>query len=423
MLLKHAFLSILFLSFLQVDAQVFTLEQAEQRAQVYYPTAKLKKNYRDIAQLNQSNISKSWIPQFNTSGQATYQSDVTKISIPNAPFAVEPLSKEQFKFNIDLNQLIYDGGLTKAQQSIASVNGDMEEAKVEAELHSLRERIQQLYLGTLYLDQLIQQVDYVKEDLQQGINKMNAQLEGGVVYRSSVDVLKAELLKTEQREIELQSSRSAMIGALGILTDTVLSQQIKLEMPIKNNTAAQGFVGIQASIFSLQKELTLKQSAVLKAKNNPKANFFVQGGYGRPGLNMLKNEFDFYGIGGIRFNWSISNLYTNKNEKRLIDINRQNILLLEETFNKNTKVQVNQFEKELGKLKALIEKDQSIVALRKSIKEAATAQLEAGVITSNDYLRELHAEDVARQSLKAHEIQLVQVELQLSMLIGNTSKN
>lgn len=423
MLLKHAFLSILFLSFLQVDAQVFTLDQAEQRAQVYYPTAKLKKNYRDIAQLNQSNISKSWIPQFNTSGQATYQSDVTKISIPNAPFAVEPLSKEQFKFNIDLNQLIYDGGLTKAQQSIASVHGDMEEAKVEAELHSLRERIQQLYLGTLYLDQLIQQVDYVKEDLQQGINKMNAQLEGGVVYRSSVDVLKAELLKTEQREIELQSSRSAMIGALGILTDTVLSQQIKLEMPIKNNTAAQGFVGIQASIFSLQKELTLKQSAVLKAKNNPKANFFVQGGYGRPGLNMLKNEFDFYGIGGIRFNWSISNLYTNKNEKRVIDINRQNILLQEETFNKNTKVQVNQFEKELGKLKALIEKDQSIVALRKSIKEAATAQLEAGVITSNDYLRELHAEDVARQSLKAHEIQLVQAELQLSMLIGNTSKN
>jgi outer membrane protein TolC len=422
MLLKHTLLSFLFLSLLKADAQVFTLEQAERRAQEYYPTAKLKKNYREIANLNQSNISKSWIPQFNANGQATYQSDVTKITIPNAPFAVEPLSKEQFKFNIDLNQLIYDGGLTKAQQSIASVSGDMEEAKVEAELHRLKERIQQLYLSTLYLDQLIQQVGYVKADLQQGINKLNTQLEGGLVYRSSVDVLKAELLKTEQREIELHSSRSSMLGALGILTDTILNKHIVLEMPSKNNQLAQGFVGIQTSIFNLQKEMTLKQTDVLKAKNNPKANFFVQGGYGRPGLNMLKNEFDFYGIGGVRFNWSISNLYTNKNEKRLIDINRQNILLQEETFNKNTKVQVDQFEKELDKLKALIEKDQAIVAIRKSIKESATAQLEAGVITSNDYLRELHAEDIARQNLRAHEIQLVQAELQLVMLTGNTSK-
>jgi outer membrane protein TolC len=404
------------------SAQVFTLQQAEKRAIDYYPIAKMKKNYREVADLNRSSISKIWYPQLNAGGQATYQSDVTKISIPNAPFVVEPLSKEQFKFNIDVNQMIYDGGYSKAQQEIASVNANVEEAKIEVELHRLRERIQQLYLGTIYLDQLIYQLSFVKNDLEQGIKKMNAQLEGGVVYRSSVDVLKAEILKTEQREIEFQASRATYIGALAILTDTILNNNVVLEKPMYSSGVEIGLMGLQSTLFGSQKTMVEKQADLIRSTKNPKANLFAQGGYGRPGLNMLKNEFDLYGIGGIRFNWSLSNFYTNKNEKKLLVISRQNILLQEETFNKNTKVQADQLEKEILKLKALIEKDETIVGLRKAIKEAATAQLEAGVITSNDFLREVNAEDVARQTLKAHEIQMLQAELQMNMLIGKPTK-
>ena len=417
-------LSLVFFLFFSslTSAQVFTLQQAEKRAIDYYPIAKMKKNYRDVADLNRSSISKIWYPQLNAGGQATYQSDVTKISIPNAPFVVEPLSKEQFKFNIDVNQMIYDGGYSKAQQEIASVNANVEEAKIEVELHRLRERIQQLYLGTIYLDQLIYQLSFVKNDLEQGIKKMNAQLEGGVVYRSSVDVLKAEILKTEQREIEFQASRATYIGALAILTDTILNNNVVLEKPMYSSGVEIGLMGLQSTLFGSQKTMVEKQADLIRSTKNPKANLFAQGGYGRPGLNMLKNEFDLYGIGGIRFNWSLSNFYTNKNEKKLLVISRQNILLQEETFNKNTKVQADQLEKEILKLKALIEKDETIVGLRKAIKEAATAQLEAGVITSNDFLREVNAEDVARQTLKAHEIQMLQAELQMNMLIGKPTK-
>ncbi len=416
-----SFVFFLFFSSL-VTGQVFTLQQAEKRALDYYPIAKLKKNYREVANLNSSNISKAWYPQLNAGGQATYQSDVTKISIPNAPFVVEPLSKEQFKFNLDVNQMIYDGGYSKAQQGIASVNADIEEAKIEVELHRLKERIQQLYLGTLYLDELIQQLAFVKNDLEQGIKKMNAQLDGGVVYRSSVDVLKAEILKTEQREIEIQTSRASYIGALAILTDTILNNNVFLEKPVYPTGIEVGLIGLQSALFNSQKNMVDKQADLVKATKNPKANLFAQGGYGRPGLNMLKNEFDLYGIGGIRLNWSLSNFYTNNNERKLLAIAKQNILLQEETFTKNTNVQADQFEKEIVKLKALIEKDETIVGLRKAIKEAATAQLEAGVITSNDFLREVNAEDAARQTLKAHEIQLLQAELQLNMLIGKQTK-
>lgn len=414
-------LTIVSLSY-HANAQIFTLQEAEKRAIAYYPVARLKSNYREIADLSKSNISKNWIPQFNAGAQATYQSDVTKISIPNAPFVVEPLSKEQFKFNVDFSQLIYDGGVSKVQKDIASVNAALESNKVEVEIHRLQERIQQLYLSTLYFDELIKQVISVKSDLQNGIKKMNAQLEGGVVYKSTVDVLKAELLKAEQKEIELISSRTSFLGAIGILTDTVFNTTVVFEKPAVYTGSTKGLINLQSSVFSAQKEMMGKQYELTRAAKNPKANLFAQGGYGRPGLNMLRNEFDWYGIGGIRFNWNISSLYTNKNEKRQLTITEQNILIQEETFNRNSSVQADQLHQEIEKLKALIEKDMGIVSIRKTIKEAAIAQLEAGVITSNDYIKEVNAEDVAKQTMRAHEIQLLQAELQLIMLNGDNIK-
>ena len=38
----------------------------------------------------------------------------------------------------------------------------------------------------------------------------------------------------------------------------------------------------------------------------PRLGFFVQGGYGRPGLNVLKNQFDTYYPGGLRLSWALS---------------------------------------------------------------------------------------------------------------------
>ena len=262
----------------------------------------------------------------------------------------------------------------------------------------------------------------MKSDIQNGIKKMNAQLEGGVVYKSTVDVLKAELLKAEQREIELISSRASFLGAIGILTDTVFNNTVIFEKPVVYTGSTKGLINLQSSVFSAQKEILAKQYDLTKAAKNPKANLFAQGGYGRPGLNMLRNEFDWYGIGGLRFNWNISSLYTNKNEKRQLAITEQNILIQEETFNRNSSVQADQLQQEIEKLKALIEKDMGIVSIRKTIKEAAGAQLEAGVITSNDYIKEVNAEDMAKQTMRAHEIQLLQAELQLIMLNGDNIK-
>ena len=66
----------------------------------------------------------------------------------------------------------------------------------------------------------------------------------------------------------------------------------------------------------------------------------------------------------------------------------------------------------------LIETDQGIIDLRAQVKDAARAQLENGVITANDYLREVNAEDQARQLLITHQIQLLQAEINYHTILG-----
>ncbi len=44
----------------------------------------------------------------------------------------------------------------------------------------------------------------------------------------------------------------------------------------------------------------------------------------------------------------------------------------------------------------------------KTVTEASKAQLENGVITSSDYLREVNAEDQSRQARILHHVQLIE---------------
>ncbi|MBD0352508.1 MAG: TolC family protein, partial [Flavisolibacter sp.] len=171
-------------------------------------------------------------------------------------------------------------------------------------------------------------------------------------------------------------------------------------------------------LYQEQMSVLEQQSRLIKARNAPKASLFLQAGYGRPGLNFLKNEFTPYAITGVRFNWSLGGYYTAKRERELIGISKRTIDLQKETFVLNTNTQLQQQKAEIEKYEQLIEKDLQIIELRKSVKEAAKAQLENAVITSSDYLREVNAEDNARQMLILHQLQLLQAQINYTIIQG-----
>jgi outer membrane protein TolC len=263
-------------------------------------------------------------------------------------------------------------------------------------------------------------VELLKADIETGVRKTNALVKNGIAFRSSLNSLEAELLKTEQRKVELRSSRKGLVKTLALFIGAPLDENVRLQPPQSADIASE-IKRPELSLYEAQTNLLDQQRKLVQVKNLPKASLFLQGGYGRPGLNMLQDQFDLFYITGLRLNWNVSNLYTSKREMQLSDISSRSVNLQKEAFLLNTNAQLSQQREEIDKLEELIVIDKQVIALREKVKTAASAQLENQVINSSDYIREVNAEDQARQTLIIHQLQLIQAQLNYNIIAGNQS--
>lgn len=397
-----------------------TLNECYDKARANYPLIKQKEYIAKTKKYNVSNVWKGYLPQITISGQATYQSDVTSLPITLPGMKIESLTQDQYKAIADVSQIIYDGGIMSAQANVQKATSDIDEQKLEVELLKVKERVNQIYFGILLIDEQLTQTELIKKDLYASLNKLNAALANGTATKPNVDILKAKLLKTEQREIEIKSSRKAFVEMLGLLINQRLNEEAKLELPqTQSITESNEINRPEVKLYSSQENLIENQNGLTLAKILPKASLFFQGGYGKPTLNMLKNNFDWFYIAGARLTWAMSSLYTYGNESEVIELNKKSVEAQKETFLLNTNLSLKQQSNELEKLNSLIKVDKQIIEIRTSVKESARSQLENGVITSNDFIRELNAEDQAKQNLAIHTIQLLLAQQNYKLTTGN----
>jgi outer membrane protein TolC len=401
---------------LNAQSNAISLDSCYALAKKNYP---LVKRYEFIAKSKEyslENIAKGFLPRINLNGQASYQSDVTQLPkvIPGVPV----LTKDQYKFYADLNQPIYDGGVIKAQKKMQEANSIAEVQQLEVDLYQLRDRIDQLYFGILLINEQLIQNSLFMNDVQLGLNKTNAQIANGAALRSNAAVLKAELLKAVQQSVELNSNRRALMDMLELFINRPIEDStVFLRTP--GTIAPKQITRPELLLFNYQDNILNAQNNLLNTRKNPRLSFFAQGGFGKPAFNILNNNVEPFYIGGLRLSFPLSDFYTLKNERSLININRQNIQVQKELFLFNTNLSLKQQSSDITKLQQFLKIDDEIIPLRESVKKAALAQLENGVINSSDYLREANAESSARQNKILHEIQMLMVQYKEANTTGS----
>lgn len=400
-----------------VAQSTLKLEEAQARAAANYPLLRQKALVQQQAQIGVNNLQKNYLPQLSLGAQATYQSEVTQLPIKLPNINVDPLSKDQYRALLDVNQLIYDGGVIKQQQSLQRMSEQVAAQQVEVEMQKLRERINQIYLGALLLEYQLGQTAIVEKDIQAGLNRIKAQVSNGTAVKAAQASLEAELIRNQQRAIELRYSKQGLLDVLAVWMGDSTGVQYQLQKPAQEIVAA-AISRPELRYFMLQDSVYQLQAQLVDQKTAPKLSAFAQGGYGRPGLNMLKNEFDFFYTTGLRLQWSISSLYTNKQEKELTRISSRMNEVQKDQFMLQTHAALRQQLAEVSKYKQLLATDQQLIGLRVKVKETAAAQLENGLITPADYVREVQAEDQARQNALIHEMQLLQAIIQYNTISG-----
>ena len=400
------------------SARTLTLEQCYDLLAKTSPLAQQKALTITAGNLAEKNLNLKWLPQADLNAQATYQSDVTSVPIKLPNLSIDEPSKDQYKGTLDLVQPVFDGGVTGTQKKIQRATTNIESQKVEVDLYQLRSRVNTYFFTALLMDENIRIMELTKADLENNIRKVSAQATNGIATNSNVDVLKAELLKVSQRIIEYQANRKSAIEMLEVLTGSPIDAHTSFVKPAMLSEKDETISRPELKLFDYQKQQFRLQSRLIQAKANPKVSLFGTGGYGRPGLNMLKNDFQWYYLGGVKLSIPITGQFTRQREMNVMRVQEQIVEKQREAFlSNNRQLQVQQ-KNELEKYGQLIGSDAEIVGLRTKIKENASVRLANGIITSSDYITELNAENQAMLAQKLHEVQWLQAQYNYKLIIG-----
>lgn len=384
-----------------------TINACYQWAAEQYPLTRQYELIRLSEQFTLSNASKGYLPQVALNAKATYQNEVTHLPVDLSAFGMQipVLNKDQYQVVAEVNQTVWDGGAIRSAKNVARAKSETEEKQLETELYTLNDRINQLFFGILLQDRLLAQNAVLQSDLQVNIDKIEVMMANGVANQSDLESMTVELLNGRQKEIEIKAARKAYLQMLSVMTGQSLTEQDRFELPED---------GLKMSAEILRPELVLfdRQTRVLKLQDKqvaagimPRIGLFVQGGYGRPGLNMLSDDFSPFYIGGVRLSWNLGKMYTWKNEQKQLETNIRSVDVKKETFLFNTRLELTQQRIEIEKMDELIRSDDEIVRLRSNIRKSAEVKLENGVASVTDLIREIHAEDLSRQQQAAHRIQ------------------
>lgn len=402
----------------QANAQTLTIEACQDSALKNYPLIHQFGLIEQSKELTLSNANKAYLPSF----------DITLIGgiIEGMPTFAPPGSEPTSSSNMNLitvgqlNQVIWDGGMTKASKGIIEANSEIEKADLQVNLYQLKDRVNNLYFGVLLIDEQIAQLDLLNETLKRNQKRIQKAIENGTAFKSDEDELRVELINIEQKKSELRYNKLAYMKVLSAMIGQEIHEDAVFTRPMFGETIKDlSILRPELLKFNSQRALIDAQARLNKATLIPKFGFLGFGVFLTPGVDFGTSQLTNLLVAGFSVNWKLSPLYKNGNNKKLTQLNLQRIQNQEETFLFNTNLELSQTDMELEKLRKLIGQDLEILELKQSIKEAYTVKYENGIATMSAMLDRINEENVTKQNMIMHEIQYLMKAYQYLNKSGN----
>jgi outer membrane protein TolC len=397
-----------------------SLDDCYNLARENYPNLKHSEIWQEITALKKENNKTSYLPQVTLNGQASYQSDVTKINIPMPGITIPSVAKDQYKAYAEFKQSIWDGGITFANAQLEEAILQANLSQLEVELYKLNEQVSQAFFTALAMDKQKEVLAAQKRMLQEKLKAIQSGVKNQVVEKSAALALEAEILNLEQNEIQLQAGKKTAIQMLSILTGQTFGENTNLKYGVSEVNVQIELTRPEMQLFSAQKKQLEKQSDLLTKSRNPKIFGFGQAGYGRPGLNMLNDKFDTYYLVGVGLSWNAFDWKKTDRQKEILQLQSQMISQQEETFSQNLNLLLASQNEQIGKFKKLLETDAKMVALRSEITRTSASKLENETITTSDYIQDVQAETIAKLNIELRRVQLNEAVEKYNLIKGKS---
>ena len=407
-------------------SQAQTLEQCQQAAERNYPLIAQHDLIARTTDLTVSNIQKGWLPQVTATAQATYQSAVTawpdemKGLMRQMGVDMKGLARDQYRVGLDVQQTLYDGGAIRAQRQVAREQGAVQQAQLDVTFYNVRQRVDDMFFGLLLLEDQMRLNADLQELLAASEKKLASMVKHGTAAQCDLNNVTAERLNVVQQHTTLESQYRVLQSMLATFCGIEITGLVK---PAAIDAAGADNNRPELSLIDSQLRLADAQDHALNAALLPRLGLFAQGYYGYPGYNMFKDmmsrDWSWNGMVGARLTWNIGALYTHRNDKAKVQLQRETAQNQREVFLFNNRLEQMQYREAIERYRSLMAQDEKIITLRQQVRKAAESKLSHGIIDVNDLVREINSENAARVQQSIHEIEMLKQMYDLKYTMNN----
>ncbi len=418
--MKTRLMLLYFLVPIIISAQSISLDSCLNMAEEAYPLKDKEELLKQSVEIRNKITSIAYMPSIKLNAQATWQTDVTMLEIDNPMFAdmLPEINKDQYKVYAEINQTIWDGGVTGSKKDLENAGLQTNLQQTNVDIYKYKEQLVDLYFAALSLQKQVEILQMKEWQIDNVISDVRAAVDNDVALQSQLDILLAEKMILNQNITSLQYEIKSLIKIFSEYCNTDFDESLTFLVPTPDLNLDAAMSRPELLLFDYSSKQILAGKDLLKSARNPKVFAFAQAGYGRPGLNMMSNDFDPYAIVGAKFVWTPWEWNKTKYEMELLDIKSDIVGNSQDVFVLHQNAKLEAQSEKIAKINALSEQDQTILELRESITQSYLAQLNNGVIKSSDYLNVLNDENSQRLNMELHQLMLYEAIVKYNLLKG-----
>ena len=402
-------------------ADTLELTNCKALARENYSLAKQKGLYGESLALTLKSLTTaSYFPKFNIAGEASYQSEVTHF--PGAlPVSIDLPAKDQYRATLNIQQTLFDGNRSAANKAVERLNAKEQEQMNDAEMLNVEQQVQQIYFNGLLQQKAKENLLLTQQVLKERIRLAQSALRNGVILQRDLNLLEVQLRTTEKQIAEAVFNQQSCVKILALITGIDFDENSAFTLPAVVFIPDKDPDNRRPEMLAFDTRINRFEASksVLNSQLIPTVQAYGTLGYGRPGLNMLSNNFDPFYIVGIRLNWTPWDGNLIQQQKKNLDIQRKVVANQKAAFDTNVRTQAQQKRSDIQKQEALLKQDVEIAQLRWAITKESASQLDNGAITTGDYIADLNAETQARIAVEISKIQLIKAQMDYLLILGN----
>lgn len=412
------------------NAQVWSLQQCIDTAQVYNKSLQISRNSKTINEEKRKEAKGNLIPKITANADYKYFTDLPTQLMPASIFGGPAGTFKETQFgvphninaNLQLTMPLYN----------PQVFGAMQSSKIAVELSGLQlqKTEEQIYfdISNLYYNGqlLLRQLSFIDSNIV-NTSKLfkNMQLLKEQLMAKGTDVSKVQLQKEQlETQKELVSSRYEQVtNALKFAMGIPLEQNINIEKDIQYKLSAEytSTTAIDIRLANMQSKFLQSELSTLKRSKLPSLSLF--GTYGKTGFGYDKQPNDFLkfypiGFAGIQLSYPLFNGTVTQrkiNQKRLEIKNSE--LQVQLVTEQNT-MQIENAKRQRSVAQKSITTSTSQIELAKIVYAQTFLQQKQGTASLSDVLLADSALREAQQNYLSAVVEYLKADLELKRLSG-----